>query len=65
MCHLCGEKSRLQTIPTKRKCSERTLAGKKSKTVNIRVTETYYHLREKETWRNQIEREIKSNRTQI
>ena len=41
MCHPCGMKSRSQTKPKKRKCSERTLAEKKNTTVNTRVTETY------------------------
>ena len=46
MCHLCGEKSRPETKPKKRKCSERNLVEKKDKTVNTRVTETYQHFRE-------------------
>ena len=35
------EKSRSQTKPKKRKCSESTLVEKKIITVNIRVTEKY------------------------
>ena len=41
MCHLCGEKSRPETKPKKRKHSERNLVEKKDKTVNTRVMETY------------------------
>ena len=63
MLDLCGKKSRLQTKPKKWKCSERTLVKKKTATVNTRVTETYYYLRAKETWRNEKEREVQSNRT--
>ena len=56
MCHLCGKKSRAQTKPKKRKCSERNMVEKKNIAVNTRVAETYKHLRVKEKWRNQKER---------
>ena len=40
MYHLCGKKSRPQTKPKKRECSESTLVEKKNTTINIRTTET-------------------------
>ena len=52
MYHLCGKKSRPQTKPKKKKCSERTLVEKKNTTMNTRITETDQHLRAEETWRN-------------
>ena len=52
MYHLCGKKSRPQTKPKKRECSESTLVEKKNTTINIRTTETNKRLGTENTWGN-------------